>query len=184
MDEVIMLLKSITATIDIAKGLCSLNKTTEINKQIAPLLEKLISVEKDANSMVALIRKLEEEKETYRKKLLELENWIEIETQHESIEVIPGIRVQIRKGLNEETTKNAVWNCTNCWSDRKQSPLQFQSKNDYLSEYFCPKCGIIFKSQILTNELLPCRCFCTPSLQVSLPLLVSRQRRWSCHLQL
>jgi len=148
MDEIELFFNSLTATISIARGLHSLGKTTEINQKIAPLLEMILAMETNILSMKSFVHKLEEENEAYRKKLVEFENWAETDGQHELREVMPGIRVCIRKGLNDKEVQESVWYCANCWKDKIQSPLQLQNKNDYVISYFCPECKTPFKHVI------------------------------------
>ena len=140
MNEIELFFKSLTTTISIAKGLYSLGKSTEINQKIVPLLETILSMEGNINSMKSFIRKLEEENELYRKKLMEFENWKETDSQYELKKVFPTITVRIRKGLENKEIQDSIWYCANCWNDKIQSPLQFQYKS--LSEIsgFCPRC--------------------------------------------
>jgi hypothetical protein len=146
--EAVAFVKSIAPTIAYAKGLYSLNKSTEINQHIAPLLEKIISMEEHANGMLALIRELEEKNEAYRKKLMEFESWNETEQTHETAEVIPDIRVKVRKGLDDKAKQTADWYCTNCWNDRVKSILHLESKSETGVSYFCPKCKNKFRHAI------------------------------------
>lgn len=146
--EVMAFLQSIGTTITYAKGINALGKNTEINEKVFPLLEKIISMEKDANAMTAFIRKLEEENESYRKKLMEFENWAETEKNHETVDVIPDIHVHIHKGLDDKARQTANWYCTNCWNDRIKSILHLKNKNAYVIIYFCPKCKNEFSHAI------------------------------------
>jgi DNA-directed RNA polymerase subunit RPC12/RpoP len=146
--EISSFVTSVRTAIEMGKGIFSTKKAVEIQQKILPFLEKLIVLEKEALAMQVRIRELEEEKETYRKKVLEFEKGEEIVSQYELKEVAPGIRVYIRRGTNETDFKKVEWVCPYCFSQRIKSSLQREYGSQTSGSYICIKC----KSQFSWDE--------------------------------
>ena len=143
--EISSLIASSKSAYDIAKGISSAYVQMKTDERTTELLRILLSVQADALSVNAIAQKLQEEKYELTQKLMEFEKWSEVEGQHELKEVMPGIRVYIRKGLNEPEIKTVEWACTNCWNDKVKSILQLENENEYVSSYICPRCKYPFK---------------------------------------
>jgi rubrerythrin len=148
------IITSVKVAYDIAKGISSLKSEVERNEAVSKVLEVLISVQFQASAVLAHNHDLETEKYNLAKKIVEFENWAETERNHETTEVIPDIRVYIAKGLDDKVRQSANWYCTNCWTDKIQSILHLENKNDYVVSYFCPKCKNTFSHHFPT-PLLP-----------------------------
>jgi hypothetical protein len=84
-----------------------------------------------------------------------VETWAEIERNHETVEVIPDIRVKIKKGLTDEAKKTADWYCTNCWNDKERFILHKKNSNAYVIIYFCPRCKNEFRHNIPQEPTKP-----------------------------
>lgn len=153
--EISSFFTSIREIIDIAKGYDTLRKRAEIYEHLAPLLGRLLAIESDAVTVYSLIQRLQEENEAYRKKLVEFENWVETDSQHELREVMPGIRARVKKGLEDKAVQGSHWYCANCWSDRIQSPLQLKNSNQYVVSYYCPRCKSVFSHWLPKRERQP-----------------------------
>lgn len=144
-DSVSTFFTSLLATIEFAKAVYAFNKTTEINQEIAPLLEMILSMENNVLTMKSFIHKLEEENETYRKELMELKDWGKIKAQYKLIEVAPGIRAQVRKGTDSDNIKKVEWMCPACFNKRIEAPLQREYDFETSGSYICPECKFPYR---------------------------------------
>ena len=76
---------------------------------------------------------------------MELEKWAETDRQHELREVAPGIRVFVRKGLDDTAIKKTDWFCPKCWHEKIQMPLQREYDSGSSASYICPSCKFPFQ---------------------------------------
>jgi predicted RNA-binding Zn-ribbon protein involved in translation (DUF1610 family) len=144
MNQISALIASIRLTLDVAQGIYSLSKSVEINQKILPLLEMIRTIEKDALRMESHIRKLEEENETQRKKLMEFLKWEETEKQYELQPIAFGILLHGKKVVIK-STETIQWACPKCWHNHIEQPLHPKYHTKETGSYSCPNCDKIIE---------------------------------------
>jgi predicted RNA-binding Zn-ribbon protein involved in translation (DUF1610 family) len=141
--EISSLISSTKVAYDVAKGISSLKAEVERNEAIAKILEVLITVQTHALAVQAKTQELEVEKYDLTKKLMEFEQWAEIEQQYELKEIATGIFVYSYK-IVDNPTKPRHWLCPKCYQERKAHIMQLQLSGAQVKHYLCPNCKTDF----------------------------------------
>lgn len=128
---------SVKAAYDITKGISSLKSEVERNQAVSKVLEVLISVQNDTLLMKEKHSLLLQEKDELTKKVMEFENWSQIESNYELKELAPGIPAYRRK-IIDNSHESSLWICPYCYNKKEESFLQLEYDYGTSISYFCP----------------------------------------------
>jgi|WetSurMetagenome_2_1015567.scaffolds.fasta_scaffold18905_1 hypothetical protein len=140
MVEIASLLASSKTAYDIAKGLTSVYVDYKVQEQTAALLKILLSVETDALSIQSKHNEAIVTMGNLKKKILELENWIETMRQYEIKDIADGVFVLAYK-KTEQSTEPMHWLCQKCYGEKKKSILQRVKHDSQGIHYICHSCS-------------------------------------------
>ena len=138
--EISTLITSSKAAYDIAKGIYFLKSDVERNKNIAKILEVLVSVQFQASSILSKAHELEIEKHNLTKKIMEFENWSKTEAQYELKEITSGVFIYSYKKINS-SSEPMHWLCTKCYNEKRKSILQYRKHLPDGIHYMCNTCN-------------------------------------------
>lgn len=137
--EVTALIAGIKGTIDIAKSLKSAHDAHTITQTQTEILEKLLALQAEALVLQEKHSALIQEKDELAKKLMQLEDWAQTETQYQLKEVAPRIFVYIAES-STPSIENEPWYCANCFNQHQKSVLQSTSESSEYHEFMCHRC--------------------------------------------
>lgn len=138
--EITALITGIKGTIDVTKGLKSAYNAHTITQAQTDILEKLFALQVEALALQEKHAALIQEKAELAKKLVQLEDWSQTETQYQLKEVAPRIFVYIAKSPTP-FINNEPWYCANCFTQRQKSVLQSTSESSEYHEFTCHRCN-------------------------------------------
>jgi hypothetical protein len=145
--EITVVIKSIKAALNIAKGMKSLNDTVVRNESVSKLLDTLISLQMQALEVQSQAQALDIENFEMKRKLLEAEDWKKTEENYKLKDL--GANVYVYAYNKEGDSREPMhYLCPNCFSDKKKSILQCKDVYDAEVLYDCLAC----KSEIRYNS--------------------------------
>jgi hypothetical protein len=143
MNETSMFFNSFFKTLELVKLIYSGHKAIEVDKEIAPLLSMILSMENNVVSMKSYISKLEEENKTKSEEIIKLQKWTEIEKQYKLHDIAPGMPLQ--KSISIDSKETIQWACPKCWHNHIEQPLHRKHHSEEIGSYVCPVCGTLIE---------------------------------------
>lgn len=144
MDESTMFFTSFFKALELVKLIYGGHKAIEVDKEIAPLLSMILSMENNVVAMKSHISKLEEENKTKSEKILQFQKWAQVEEQYEPKYIARGILLQGRN-IIVESKETTQWACPHCWHKHIEQPLHPKYHTETTGYYSCPNCGKIIE---------------------------------------
>jgi len=138
-------LSALKATSDIVKALIGLRdyaqileKTVELNQQIATAQAALISAHQEQSSLLDQVHALEKE-------ITDMETWNAKKDDYELCAVSAGALAYMLK-QSTRGTEPPHWLCTNCYENSKPSIMQAFGEIGGKRIYKCPRCENTFRT--------------------------------------
>jgi hypothetical protein len=139
--EITAAINSLKVAGDIAKGLISLQTTTEIQAKAIELNEKIISAQHSVFAANAAQSALVDEVGSLKAQIVRMENWGTQKQRYKLVTLYPGsFAYALKKAVSEGEPSHYI--CANCYENGKRSIMQATQKTSAFGAKTCFVCRI------------------------------------------
>lgn len=147
-------LTSLNITSTFLKGYFEKIKDHAVREKLAELLDAIIPLQSHIITLQSMNSASVQKIDSLETKLREIEDWAKEEASHELDEIIPGVKLYVKKPKGEHSGP-PVHFCPNCFNiHHKKSIIQLFRQSAAGKDYYCPNTAICqFEFRIPSHNL-------------------------------